>query len=74
MIVFEDPGSALEEAEILSLDCKKDFVIASDEKLPNRESLVATKKEKNFFETRVTDYQVGSLKFDDDEEDIWEMK
>lgn len=28
------------------------------------DEMVATKKEKNFFETRVTDYQIGALKWD----------
>ena len=38
------------------------------------DEMVATKKEKNFFETRVTDYQVGALNFDSDEDEpeSWE--
>ena len=48
--------------------------LGGEHRLGWMDEMVATKKEKNFFETRVTDYQVGSLKFDDDEEDEWMMK
>jgi len=48
--------------------------LGGEHRLGWMDEMVATKKEKNFFETRVTEYQVGSLKFDDDEDDEWRMK
>lgn len=36
-----------------------------EHRLPWIDEMVATKKEKNFFETRVMEYQVGQLTFDD---------
>ena len=50
--------------------------LGGEHRLGWMDEMVATKKEKNFFETRVTDYQVGSLKFDaeEEEEDEWKMQ
>jgi ribonucleoside-diphosphate reductase beta chain len=36
-------------------------------RMPWIDEMVATKKEKNFFETRVTEYQLGRLSFDDND-------
>lgn len=42
-----------------------------EHKFPWFSEALELNKERNFFETRVTDYQIGGLSFDDDEGDDW---